>query len=156
LRLDGTDIGFKLDTPAQEKERQKKLQKKLKQKKKLPFWMKYFAWLLNILASFTAAFFVVLYGFQFGKEKSEQWFSAFFLSFTQDVFVAQPLKVLGMALFIALVVKKPPEDEDEDDKNEEDVKSFNCKQSDEEFMNNGLYHRDSHKCHTNYVSFVRK
>ena len=105
--------------------------------------MKYFAWFLNILASFTAAFFVVLYGFQFGKEKSEQWFSAFFLSFTQDVFVAQPLKVLGLALFIALVVKKPPEDEDEgeSDKDDEDMKSFNSKQKDEDFDENGLYFR---------------
>ena len=74
--------------------------------------MKYFAWMLNILASFTAAFFVVLYGFQFGKARSEQWFSTFFLSFIQDVFVAQPLKVLGLALFIALIVKKPNDEED--------------------------------------------
>ena len=71
--------------------------------------------MLNILASFTAAFFVVLYGFQFGKSRSEQWFSTFFLSFIQDVFVAQPLKVLGLALFIALVIKKPSEDDDDDD-----------------------------------------
>ena len=130
LFSDGSDIGLKLETAVQEKERDEKAKKKKKQKKKFPYWMKYFAWMLNILASFTAAFFVVLYGFQFGKDKSEQWFSTFFLSFIQDVFVAQPLKVLGLALFIALIIKKPSEDEDEDNSNA----NANRKQIDEEYL----------------------
>ena len=98
--------------------------------------MKYFAWMLNILASFTAAFFVVLYGFQFGKEKSSQWFSTFFLSFIQDVFVAQPMKVLGLALFIALILKKP-NDEDDDEKDPKEMGYENRIQNDEEFLSNG-------------------
>ena len=81
--LDGPDIGLKLETEAQEKQRTDKAAKVAKQKKKLPYWMKYFAWTLLILASFTSAFFVVLYGFQFGKDKSAQWLSALFVSFFQ-------------------------------------------------------------------------
>ena len=112
--LDGMDIGLKMETAAQEKLRQEKEVKKKKQKRKLPYWMKYFAWALLILTSFTSAFFVVLYGFQFGKEKSAQWISALMVSFFQDVCVSQPIKILGLALFIALVVKKPAEEEEEE------------------------------------------
>ena len=105
-----------METEQQEKEREEKAKKKKKKKKKLPYWMKYFAWTLQILTSFTAAFFVVLYGFQFGKEKSAQWISALMISFFQDVCVSQPIKILGLGLFIALIIKKPAEDEDELDK----------------------------------------
>ena len=105
-----------METEQQEKEREEKAKKKKKKKKKLPYWMKYFAWTLQILTSFTAAFFVVLYGFQFGKEKSAQWISALMISFFQDVCVSQPIKILGLGLFIALIIKKPAEDEDEEEK----------------------------------------
>lgn len=122
------EIGFKMETPAQEKQREEKKLKMKKQKKKLPYWMKYFAWTLLILTSFTSAFFVVLYGFEFGKEKSAQWISALFVSFFQDVCVSQPIKILGLALFIALIVKKPAADD------EEEEGEANKKQIDEEYV----------------------
>ena len=90
--------------------------------------MKYFAWLLLVLVSFTSAFFVVLYGFTFGKEKSAQWLSALFLTLFQDICVSQPIKIFGLALFIALIVKKPQDDEEEDYQG-------NKKQIDEEYIN---------------------
>lgn len=125
------EIGFKMETPAQEKQREEKKLKMKKQKKKLPYWMKYFAWTLLILTSFTSAFFVVLYGFEFGKEKSAQWISALFVSFFQDVCVSQPIKILGLALFIALIVKKPAADD------EEEEGEANKKQIDEEYVGRG-------------------
>lgn len=130
---DGTEIGFKMETSEQEKQRKQKEDRRKKPKRKLPYWMKYFAWSLLILVTLTSAFFVYAYGMTFGKEKSEQWFSAFFLSFVQDVFVAQPAKVLALALFIALVVKKPNEEEDDED----EQKEMNKKKLDEEFTHSG-------------------
>lgn len=124
-----------METEEQQKERVQKEAKRKNQKKKLPYWMKYFAWGLLMLATFTAAFFVYAYGMTFGKEKSGQWFSAFFLSFIQDVFVAQPGKVLALALFVALIVKKP--NEEEDDENEK--KEWNRKKLDEEFIKSGKF-----------------
>lgn len=118
-----------METAEQEKQREERKLKMKKRKKKLPYWMKYFAWCLLILTSFTSAFFVVLYGFQFGKEKSAQWISALTISFFQDVCVSQPIKILGLALFIALIVKKPAEEEDDQDGNS------NKKQIDEEYLN---------------------
>lgn len=128
--IDGDEIGLKMENEAQEKRREEKQKKTKKKKKKLPYWMKYFAWTLLILTSFTSAFFVILYGFQFGKEKSAQWISALFISFFQDVCVSQPIKILGLALFIALVIKKPAEEEEEDEET-------NKKQIDEEYLDRG-------------------
>ena len=59
----------------------------------LPHWVIYIAWTLALLSIFGSAFFVFLYSLQWGKEKSEEWMTTFFLSFFQSVMVVQPLKV---------------------------------------------------------------
>lgn len=56
-----------------------------------------------------SSFFVVLYGFQFGREKSAQWLASLLVSLFQDIFISQPIKVLFVALIIALLIKKPIE-----------------------------------------------
>eukprot|EP00794_Sanderia_malayensis_P014077 gene14077-15546_t len=120
-QLGSSDIGLNLDISEQgqsQKEEDKK--KKKKKKKKFPWWMKYFAWTLLILTSFTSAFFVVLYGFTFGRDKSAQWISSMLISFVQDVFVTQPMKILFLGLFIALIVKKPAEEDEEDNRRMKD------------------------------------
>ena len=77
--------------------------------RKLPHWFVYIGWLGIIAVTITSAFFVILYGFQFGKEKATQWLISLCISLVQDVFVSQPIKVLFIAIFIALVIKKPQE-----------------------------------------------
>ena len=67
--------------------------KKPKPKASLPHWVIYIAYILIFMASGTAAFFVILYGFQFGKEKSDNWMKSMMLSFWQSVLVIQPVKV---------------------------------------------------------------
>ena len=123
-QLQSCDIGLKIDSDEKKKYADKRMKEK-KTKKRLPYWMKYFAWVLLVLTSFTSAFFVVLYGFQFGKDKSAQWISSMMISFVQDVFVSQPIKIFFLGLFVALVVKKPSEDNEEED---------NKKKQDEEFL----------------------
>ena len=56
----------------------------------------------------------MLYGLQFGKEKSAQWISSMLISFSQDVLISQPIKILGIALIIAVIIKKPAEEEEEE------------------------------------------
>ena len=119
--LGDDDINFKISREEQREEEQKKLKKKKKKKKKmLPYWWLYVGWTLCFLTCFTAAFFVVLYGLQFGKEKSAQWISSMLVTFFQDVLISQPLKVVAVALVIALIVKKPQEEEEEEDKKKND------------------------------------
>ena len=128
-QLESGDIGLKIEND--EKKKVDGKSKPKKPKRKLPYWMKYFAWILLILTSFTAAFFVVLYGFQFGKDKSAQWISSMMISFVQDVFISQPIKILFLGLFVALIVKKPNEEEEEDNKKKND-EEFIGEKSDED------------------------
>ncbi len=67
--------------------------KKPKKKAMLPHWVIYIAYLLIFVGAGTSAFFVILYGFSFGKEKSEGWLQSMMISFWQSVFVIQPIKV---------------------------------------------------------------
>ena len=102
-----------------------------KRKRRLPHWCVYIAWLGVFAVSFVSAFFVTLYGFQFGREKASQWLASLLISLVQDIFISQPIKVLFLALFIALLIKKPQEqmetnnvedddlDDDQEDEDEE-------------------------------------
>ena len=67
--------------------------KKYKRKYPLPWWCTIIAWVLSILTIVSAAFFVILYSLEWGKEKAEGWLSAFFLCFFENVLLVQPLKV---------------------------------------------------------------
>ena len=80
-----------------------------RKKRNLPAWCVYIVWLGIFATSFVSAFFVTLYGFQFGREKASQWLASLLISLIQDIFISQPIKVLFVALFIALLIKEPQE-----------------------------------------------
>lgn len=73
---------------------------KQKKKRHWPYWCRYIAWCLTALAIAAAAFFTILYSFEFGGEKSRAWLVAFFLSFFQSVLLLQPVKVGRFLLYI--------------------------------------------------------
>ncbi|XP_048582698.1 polycystic kidney disease and receptor for egg jelly-related protein [Nematostella vectensis] len=116
LGLGDDDINFRISKQEKREEMEKKQKKKKKKKKQLPYWFLYIAWVVCGLTCFTCSFFVVLYGLQFGHDKSAQWISSMLVSFFQDVLVSQPIKVVAIALIIAAIIKKPPEEEDDGDK----------------------------------------
>ncbi|XP_062420899.1 polycystin-1-like protein 2 [Pungitius pungitius] len=72
----------------------------------LPWWFVFVGWLLVIACSFVSGFFTMLYGLKFGKDRSVSWLVSMNVSFFQSVLVIQPLKVLCLAVFFALVIKK--------------------------------------------------
>ncbi|CAH1238878.1 FN1 [Branchiostoma lanceolatum] len=61
--------------------------------KGLPHWCKYVAWVLVVLSAVGSAVFTVLYSLEWGKDKSERWLSAYFITFLADMFLMQPSKV---------------------------------------------------------------
>ena len=87
-------------------------------------------WLRIIVVTLTSAFFVILHGFQFGKEIAAQWLISLCVSLVQDVFVSQPIKVLFIAIFFAHVIKKPLEQMKK--KNEKKKKHSQIENADEE------------------------
>ncbi|XP_042283303.1 polycystic kidney disease protein 1-like 2 [Thunnus maccoyii] len=94
----------------------------------LPWWFIFVGWLLVIATSFVSGYFTMLYGLKFGKERSISWLISMNVSFFQSIFVIQPLKVLGLAVFFALVIKKVEEEDLENvalegnDRNPDDCK----------------------------------
>lgn len=71
----------------------------------LPHFCIYVAWFVCIVGSPLASVFTILYSLQWGREKSERWLSSIFLSTTEDIFVSQPLKIVVLAVILALRCK---------------------------------------------------
>ncbi|XP_078670979.1 polycystin-1-like protein 2 [Branchiostoma floridae x Branchiostoma belcheri] len=88
---------------------------KNKKKKKclLPWWCVFFAWLLVLGTCVVSAFFTMLYGFEYGREKAEAWVLTFLTSFVFDLAISQPIKIILLGLFFALLIKKPDSLEDD-------------------------------------------
>ncbi|XP_078670977.1 polycystin-1-like protein 2 isoform X2 [Branchiostoma floridae x Branchiostoma belcheri] len=106
-------------------------QTKKKKKCLLPWWCVYFGWFLLMSTCSLSAFFTMLYGFEYGREKAEAWIFTFLTSFIFDLLITQPLKIFLLAFFFALIIKKP-------DQSDEDVPPPTPAQEDEEYL--GLYH----------------
>uniref|UniRef100_A0A8P4G0C2 Polycystic kidney disease protein 1-like 2 n=1 Tax=Dicentrarchus labrax TaxID=13489 RepID=A0A8P4G0C2_DICLA len=77
----------------------------------LPWWFILVGWLLVVATSVVAGYFTMLYGLKFGKERSISWLVSMIVSFFQSILVIQPLKVLCLAVFFALVIKKVDEED---------------------------------------------
>ncbi|CAH8676554.1 unnamed protein product [Schistosoma rodhaini] len=81
---------------------------KAKQKGRTLFcgWqMRILAWLLLILCLGIAVVFTTFYGVMFGEATCKKWLSSLFLSFFISVLLAQPIKVLLLAVFFSFVCK---------------------------------------------------
>ena len=78
--------------------------------KGLPHWCVYIAWILCYSTSLVAATFTLFYSMMWGKETSNQWLSSMMISFFQDAFVTQPMKIFLLALIFAALIKKLPSD----------------------------------------------
>ncbi|XP_050972082.1 polycystic kidney disease protein 1-like 2 [Labeo rohita] len=79
------------------------------QKKKqgwwLPWWFLFIGWVLLFAMSGISTFFTLLYGFQYGRESSIQWVITLTLSLVQSIFILQPLKVIFVAIFFAMILR---------------------------------------------------
>ncbi|KAB5558804.1 hypothetical protein PHYPO_G00021410 [Pangasianodon hypophthalmus] len=73
--------------------------------KGLPWWFVIVGWILVMATSGVSAYFTMMYGLTYGKERSISWLISISVSFFESLFVTQPIKVLGFAIFFALVVK---------------------------------------------------
>eukprot|EP00058_Branchiostoma_floridae_P015024 XP_002600512.1 hypothetical protein BRAFLDRAFT_70117 [Branchiostoma floridae] len=77
--------------------------------------------ILVFVTTNTAAFFVMLYTFEFGREKTEAWLLIFLTSFLSDLILLQPVKILAMAALFAVFFKKANK---EDEVKRSDVKKY--------------------------------
>ncbi|XP_029466487.1 polycystic kidney disease protein 1-like 2 [Rhinatrema bivittatum] len=85
---------------------------KVKVQKFLPWWFIFIGWFLLLSISGISVYFTMLYGFMYGRQSSIRWIISMTLSLLQSIFILQPLKVMGFAIFFALVLKKVDEEEE--------------------------------------------
>ncbi|XP_076348157.1 polycystin-1-like protein 2 [Tachypleus tridentatus] len=90
------------------------LKPRKKKKRMFPHWFLYIGWFLYAV----------------GKEKSESWLKAIFLSVFESVLLVQPLKVFIIAAVISIIFKKP----DYQDARDDDSIMNNLPQDDEELL----------------------
>uniref|UniRef100_A0A8B9JBS6 Polycystic kidney disease 1 like 2a n=1 Tax=Astyanax mexicanus TaxID=7994 RepID=A0A8B9JBS6_ASTMX len=79
--------------------------------KGLPWWFVFVGWFLVAATSGVSAYFTMMYGLTYGKQKSISWLISMLVSFFESLFITQPVKVLGFAVFFALVLKKVDQEE---------------------------------------------
>ncbi|XP_060892627.1 polycystin-1-like protein 2 [Labrus mixtus] len=80
----------------------------------LPWWCVFLGWFLLLSISGVSTYFTLLYGFQYGKAKSIKWVMSLGLSLFQSIFILQPLKVIGIAVLFALLLKPVAVEESEE------------------------------------------
>lgn len=76
----------------------------------LPHSFIYIAYTLSFVTTLAASTFTLFYSMAWGKEISNKWLSSILISFFQDAFVTQPLKIVLAAIIISLILKKLPSD----------------------------------------------
>ncbi|KAM8876289.1 polycystin-1-like protein 2 [Synchiropus picturatus] len=80
----------------------------------LPWWCVFLGWFLLLSISAISTYFTLLYGFDYGRDKSIKWVMSLGLSLFQSIFILQPLKVIGIAIFFALLLKPVAVEESEE------------------------------------------
>ena len=91
-----------------------------KKRMSLPWWCSIIAWMLLWTTVGVCVAFVTFYGIMFQDDKCKKWISSMVVSFLTSVLFTQPVKVLLLALFFALVFKKTDDDEDEEELEDEE------------------------------------
>lgn len=89
-----------------------KTKKKSKKKFRLPWWIIYVAYGFSFGVVVVAIWYTVEIGGAFGPAKAQRWLVSFMTSFAESMLFSQPVKVVGLAVFFALFIKKPPAEGD--------------------------------------------
>ena len=82
---------------------------------RLPHWFIYVGWFILAMTTLVSSYVIMLYGLKYGKQRSLAWLTSLFVSTFQSIFITQPLKVLLLATFVAMILKKWEEDDTTDD-----------------------------------------
>ncbi|XP_072168341.1 uncharacterized protein [Diadema setosum] len=90
----------------------KKTGKKKKEKFQLPWQCFIIGWVVGYATVGVAFWLTVEVAGTFGVEKATEWLKSICFSLVQDILFSQPIKVLCLATFFALVIKKPDKEDE--------------------------------------------
>ncbi|XP_013386043.1 polycystic kidney disease protein 1-like 2 [Lingula anatina] len=118
-------IGSDKGTPAVKnatKEEDKSKKKKKKKGIRFPWWSIYIAYSVSFCSVVLSVYFCTEFAGAMGATKAEQWLGSFMISCMESVFLTQPIKIFGLAVFYALVIKSPDVDEEGDEDRDNNLK----------------------------------
>ena len=81
--------------------------KRFKDKNMLPHWCQHIGWVGVFVACVTSSAVTFMYAIEFGEEKTRKWLLSLTISVINDVFIAQPSKVLIVTVVLAYILKRP-------------------------------------------------
>jgi len=86
-------------------------------KKTLPWWFIFIAYGLSFLVVIVSAIFIIARGIEFGDTKTRKWLTSSISGFFSSILLTQPVKVVCMAIFFALITRRDDDDiiESDDD-----------------------------------------
>ncbi|CAF3507643.1 unnamed protein product [Rotaria sordida] len=84
--------------------------KKKKKKLTLPWWFIFIAYGLSFLVVSVSILFIIARGIEFGDLKTRQWLTSSITGFFSSIFLTQPIKVIFLAIFFALFIRRDDDD----------------------------------------------
>ncbi|XP_049643392.1 polycystic kidney disease protein 1-like 3 [Suncus etruscus] len=81
----------------------------------LPRGTLYVCWLLLAATSLVTAFFIALYSLDLNKDQATSWVISMILSFLQNIFISQPVKIVFLTLLFSLTLNRRPKFDKEKD-----------------------------------------
>ena len=72
----------------------------------LPWWFSIIMWVIASVTSVVFAFFIILYTFTFGSDKTKAWCVSVLTSFFFGLLLEQPIKILLVAFALAFICRK--------------------------------------------------
>lgn len=93
---------------------------------KLPYHFVFLAWFYFLALSSASAYFVAYFGEQYEEELAAQWLTSFVLIIFQDIVIINVLRVVFIALYYALVLKRPDESDYDNDRKDDNPQQTNC------------------------------
>lgn len=80
---------------------------RFRDKNMLPHWCQYIGWIGVFVTCLISSAVTFLYAVEFGEEKTRKWLFSLSISLINDVFIAQPSKVLVVTVVLAYILKRP-------------------------------------------------
>ena len=80
---------------------------RFKDKNMLPHWCQYLGWIGVFVICLTSSAVTFMYAIEFGEQKTRKWLLSLTISLINDVFIAQPSKVLLVTVVLAYILKRP-------------------------------------------------
>ncbi|CAF1645338.1 unnamed protein product, partial [Adineta ricciae] len=87
-------------------------EKKKRSQLTFPWWCLFIAYGLSIIIILVSILFIIVRGIEFGDIKTQQWLTSVLTGFFSSILLTQPIKIICMAIFLALFCRNSTNDKE--------------------------------------------